>query len=106
MPTKKPRVTFAINEDRLSEITAYQTRNKIKNQSQAILALIEKGLSDLLPNEIKKAPPPDMGEEKLVSMYRELNSEGQERILTYADDLVSSGKYKKGRAVRMDTKEA
>lgn len=33
------------------------------------------------------------GEEQLISLYRELNDEGREKLVDYADDLVSSGKY-------------
>lgn len=34
-------------------------------------------------------------ERKLIASYRELNEEGQEKTLVYAEDLVSSGRYKK-----------
>lgn len=47
MPTDKPRVTFAISEEKLAELESYRYENKIKNQSQAILSLIDKGLSTL-----------------------------------------------------------
>lgn len=54
------------------------------------------------PNYGKSAPPKNEspsvaeaapGEKQMVTLYRELNSEGQEKLLDYADDLVSSGKY-------------
>lgn len=32
-------------------------------------------------------------ESKLIDLYRELNDEGQERLLETADDMVRSGKY-------------
>lgn len=41
------------------------------------------------PSTAEAAP----GEEQIVMLYRELNTEGQERLLNYADDLVASGKY-------------
>ena len=47
MPTEKPRVTFTISKEKLSELEIYQHKNKIKNQTQAVLSLIEKGLSAL-----------------------------------------------------------
>lgn len=107
MPTKKPRVTFAISEKQLSEVESYKISKKLKNQSQAILALIEKGLSDFLPEETRKSEPfLDVRESKLVDMYQRLNEEGQERLLETADDMVRSGKYKKGRAAKLGTKEA
>lgn len=34
-------------------------------------------------------------EEQLLSSYRNLNSEGQNKLLDYADDLIQSEKYKK-----------
>lgn len=33
------------------------------------------------------------GEEQLISLYRDLNDEGRGKLVDYADDLVSSGKY-------------
>lgn len=93
MPTEKPRVTFTISQERLSEVEAYRFDNKFKSQTQAILSLIDKGLSG-----IKKDNPPDAteatpGEEHLIELYRELNTEGQHLVVDYADTMVASGKY-------------
>lgn len=38
-------------------------------------------------------PPITSKEEELLALHRQLNEEGQEKLLSYADDLVSSGKY-------------
>lgn len=43
------------------------------------------------PSTAEAAP----GEDCMISLYRELNREGQKKLLDYADDLVSSGKYTK-----------
>ena len=43
---------------------------------------------------------------KLLDLYNELNTEGQEKLVSYADDLVTSGKYatfKIYRAAHSDT---
>lgn len=40
-------------------------------------------------------PDVDRQESKLLSLYRELNKEGQECLIETADTMVSSGKYKK-----------
>lgn len=59
MPTKKPRVTFALSAEELAKIEEYRVQNNIKNQSQAILALIHNGAQKLLAEaaeETKKAP--------------------------------------------------
>lgn len=53
---------------------------------------------DLLDDdyEITVAPAGIAGDEQvLLGFYRELNDEGKEKLVDYADDLCSSGKYKK-----------
>ena len=55
MPTDKPRVTFTISEEKLKELGSFQHENRIKNQTQAVLTLIEKGLSGY-EVEAKKSP--------------------------------------------------
>lgn len=47
----------------------------------------------------------ETSEEILLSKFRKLNEEGQEKLLDYADDLMSSGKYKKTSSAGM-AKEA
>lgn len=44
--------------------------------------------------ELKSVPLPD-AEARLLDYYQNLNEEGQEKLLEYADDLVSLGRYKK-----------
>lgn len=58
MPTEKPRITFMISEERLAELETYRFDNKIKNQSQAIISLIEKGLSSLEAEKAAKTKNP------------------------------------------------
>ena len=38
---------------------------------------------------------PPKNERTILSLIRQLNVEGQEKLIDYADDLVRSGKYKK-----------
>lgn len=47
MPTEKPRVTFALSEEQLQKIDTFRFENRMKNQTQAILTLIERGLSEM-----------------------------------------------------------
>ena len=44
------------------------------------------------PNDTYFTFPED--ERRLLDLYRDLNAEGQEKLVDYADDLVTSGKYK------------
>ena len=52
-------------------------------------------VSELLGEMTPGKSAPTSEEVSLLSSYRLLNDEGQEKLLDYADDLVSSGKYKK-----------
>lgn len=51
VPTEKPRVTITMTEEQLAQIEEYGFRNKIKNQTQAILSSIEKGI-DVISGDI------------------------------------------------------
>lgn len=45
-------------------------------------------------------------ERGLLKMFRDLNSEGKEKLIDYADDLVRSGKYIKNSTDELGKKEA
>lgn len=85
MPTEKPRVTFTISKERLSELEAYQHDNKIKNQTQAILSLIEKGLSDFEPT-IKKSPSLSDEAMKVARDYQGLDRWGRQVVRSVISD--------------------
>ena len=44
---------------------------------------------------------PPKNEHNILSLIRQLNVEGQEKLIDYADDLVRSGKYKKDNPTEM-----
>lgn len=77
MPTEKPRVTFTLDKETLEKIDEFRFSSKSKNQSQAILSLIEKGLSKT-EFEIKKSPS-DISEEahKVAKDYDGLDRHGR-----------------------------
>jgi len=97
-----------MEKETLEGVNRFKVENNIATQSKAIIKLVELALKDMKQSGIINIPPPysGEGEKKLVSMYRSINEEGREKLLSYADDLVSTGKYKKGRSVRLDEKEA
>ena len=101
MATNKPRFSVSFSDESFQKIENYREKSSLNTRSKAVAQLVELAL-----NEIENAPPPDIGEGKLVDMYRALNAEGKEKLLDCADDMVRSGKYKKGRESRLDTKEA
>ena len=89
MPTEKPRVTFTISKEKLEELERFQHENRIKNQTQAVLALIEKGLSGY-DIEMKKSPNADEATpgESEIAMF--------DRLM---DVLVSTGAIKDGKDI-------
>lgn len=85
MPTEKPRVTFTISKERLSELEAYQHDNKIKNQTQAILSLIERGLSDFEP-AARRAPSLPEEALQLARDYAGLDPHGRRVVRLVAEE--------------------
>ena len=110
------RHTFAISKEKLAQLEAYRYDNKIKNQTQAILSLINKGLSALESEkdcEIENSPSiaeaiPGGNAQKLealASALDQLNEEGQDKLLDYAEDLVASGRYIKNNSDKLGNKK-
>ena len=83
MPTEKPRVTFTISEEKLKILDEYRFSNKIKNQSQAILSLLEKGLDSM---ENKAALSVTDEATKLAKDYDSLDPHGQRMVRLVADE--------------------
>lgn len=84
MPTEKPRVTFTISEEKLAQVDAYRFDGKFKNQTQAILSLIEKGLEEYTP-AIKKAPSVSDEAMKIAKDYDGLDTWGQKTVRAVTD---------------------
>ena len=76
MPTNKPRVTITMTEQELGAIEDYQYFNNKKNQTQAILDLIRKGLDE------KDAATTEISAEELahIKKYRVLDTHGKKVV--------------------------
>lgn len=85
MPTDKPRVTFTVNKETLDRIEAFRFSNKSKNQTQAILSLIEKGLSDFEP-KTKKAPSVSDEAKRVAKDYDGLDHHGKRVVRLVLDE--------------------
>ena len=85
MPTDKPRVTFTVNKETLDKIEEFRFSNKSKNQTQAILSLIEKGLSDFEP-KTKKAPSISDEAQKVAKDYNSLDHHGKRVVRLVLDE--------------------
>ncbi len=57
-----------------------------------LAAYLDVTTSDLVGD---KRPGADEAEARLLGLYDDLNEEGQERLIDYAEDLSASGRYKK-----------
>ncbi len=100
MPTEKPRITFAISKEKLEELEAYRFENRIKNQTQAILALIEKGLADF-EADAKEVPLYTDGAMRLARDYDGLDGHGK-RVLRLVADEEKARCIERARSVRED----
>ncbi len=54
MPTEKPIITFAVEEELLKKIKDFRFDNRIETRSEAIRLLIEEGLKSLEKKSKKK----------------------------------------------------
>ena len=97
MATSKPRFSVTFSDDSFEKIKKYQEEHNISTQSKAVASLVEIAISEIeSDNSVKKLPgtaEAAPGEDHMIALYRELNHEGQEKLIDYADDLVASGKY-------------
>jgi metal-responsive CopG/Arc/MetJ family transcriptional regulator len=53
MPTEKPILTFAVDEELLKRISDFRFDNRIETRSEAIRMLVEKALKDYEKNKKK-----------------------------------------------------
>ena len=84
MPTRKPRVTITMTEEQFKAIEDYQYSNRKKNQTQAILALLEKGLAD------EEASTAEVSNAELIHIkkYRDLDDHGKKTV-----DFILDSEY-------------
>lgn len=76
MPTNKPRVTITMTEKQLGAIEDYQYSNNKKNQTQAILDLIRKGLDE----EEATSTEFSYEERERIKKYRVLDTHGKKVV--------------------------
>lgn len=82
MPTNKPRVTITMTEKQLEAIEDYQYSNNKKNQTQAILDLIRKGLDEVEAASTEFSPK----EYSHIKKYRVLDTHGRKVVDHVLDD--------------------
>ncbi len=77
-----------------STYSGYETGNSEPSMNiiASLMKLFEVRPDFLWQDEVSFAEG-NVIENKLLNMYRQLNEEGQEKLLGYADDLLQAGKY-------------
>lgn len=102
MPTENPRITITMSEEQLEDIRNYLHENKLKNQTQAILSLINKGFdalnacsADSSAQIGKKASAMSTNalEDELIDNFRSLNARGKRMLCELSGAMVESHRY-------------
>lgn len=90
MPTEKPRITITMSNEQLERIDEYRYSGRLKNQTQAILSLIEKGY-DALTSDTSAAPTskkaPSISDEamRIARDYDKLDNWGRQAVRDLTD---------------------
>ena len=84
MPTDKPRFTITVDPALMQEIEDYRYNHRIKNQTKAVISLMQRGLPEIMETEFSQPQQPveqySADEQQLIDDYRSLNEQGQEYI--------------------------
>ena len=63
MPTLNPRITFTVSDDTMKAIDEYRFSHRMRNQTQAILSLIDLGFQVLNGDEPVTEPDEKLSDE-------------------------------------------
>lgn len=99
MPTDNPRITFTLTEELREQVDIYKHKYRLKNQTQAVVNLIQKGFEALSAescpvqmNNSSDGQPSltsDPVEAELFGIYHRLNEYGKIALLGNARGLVA-----------------
>ena len=92
MPTDKPRITFVLPEDVLRAVDEYRYSNRIRNQSQAIVQLIRKGLEVIGEQPYVQTESFTQEETELIHDFRSLPKRDKELIHVLMDKCILTSK--------------
>lgn len=83
MPTDNPRITFTLSEDMLERIEEYKFGNRVKNQTRAVVDLINRGLAVYDASVTKTEEPEGEQEEPFNPDYETAALKAAEILLKY-----------------------
>lgn len=69
MPTTNPRITFTVSEDTMKAIDEYRFEHRMRNQTQAILSLIDLGFKALTGEGFPQEPQISDEDISLLNLY-------------------------------------
>lgn len=109
MSTDRPRFSVTVTQEMYDEINKYQHEHKLATQTKAIAQILQVGIDALYEslnspastditqtqNEEQVSSPSIQPVHPLLTIYENLNKEGQEKLMSYASDLAEMPKYKK-----------
>ncbi|MBR3794865.1 MAG: hypothetical protein IKK34_02385 [Clostridia bacterium] len=80
MPTENPRITITVSPEIRDQLHEYQHVYRMKNLTQTIVSLIEKGLGRTEDQENQKSPALTGAENLFIQKYRTLDKHGREMV--------------------------
>lgn len=107
MSTERPRFSVTVTQEMYDEINKYQHEHKLATQTKAIAQILQVGIDALYESLNSSASTGATHEQNneqvssiqpvhpLLTIYENLNKEGQEKLMSYAEDLSEMSKYKK-----------
>lgn len=69
MPTMNPRITFTVSEELMGKIDEYRFQHRLRNQTQAIVSLINMGLESVTGRNAQPTPKFSEEEVQLLELY-------------------------------------
>lgn len=97
MPTAKPRVTITMDSEQLNKIEEYRFKHRCKNQTQAILSLIETGFSALKANGENSSSENLLTEDdiQVAKKYSHLDAHGKKIVNLVLNEESERNKLQK-----------
>ena len=86
-----------VGKDTVTKLKKSGTMPSVDKVAQ-LAAYLGVTTSDLVGD---KRPDADADEARLLCLYDDLNDEGRERLIEYAEDLTASGRYKKDHSAQL-----
>lgn len=110
MDCPKPRFSVSVDCDLYEKINTFQHERRMKSQNQAITEILKVGIQTVYEQESQLSPGPETSDfqpeaiipeqlARIIEIYNDMNSVGQEKLFEYAEDLSINTRYKKDHSI-------